>query len=59
VRFDMDKELAVATRTRLLDMIATDKIPLTSYDMPFPTVGFVERTQAGLGYVPASYQLHL
>jgi hypothetical protein len=59
VRFDMDKELAVATRTRLLDMIATDKIPFTSYHMPFPAGGFVERTEAGLRYVPASYQLHL
>ncbi len=59
VRFDMDKEQAVATRAKLLDMIATDRIPFTSYHMPFPAVGFVERTQAGLRYVPASYQLHL
>jgi hypothetical protein len=49
----------MATRTRLLDMIATGKIPFTSYHMPFPAVGFAERTQAGLRYVPASYQLHL
>src|SRR5262245_46825806 len=40
VSFDSDKELAVSTRKRLLDMIATDRIPFTSYHMPFPAVGF-------------------
>jgi hypothetical protein len=43
VLFDMDKERAVATRLRFLDMLATDRIPLVGYHMPFPAVGFVEK----------------
>ncbi|NNG04466.1 MAG: MBL fold metallo-hydrolase [Inquilinus sp.] len=59
VRFDMDKEGAVASRKSLLDLLATDRIPFTSYHMPFPAVGYVERKGQGYRYVPASYQLHL
>ena len=59
VRFDMDKEGAAATRRTLLDMLATDRIPFTSYHMPFPAVGYVERMGQGYRYVPASYQLNL
>jgi glyoxylase-like metal-dependent hydrolase (beta-lactamase superfamily II) len=43
VLFDMDKELAVKTRMRMLDMLATDRIPMVGYHMPFPAVGFVEK----------------
>jgi glyoxylase-like metal-dependent hydrolase (beta-lactamase superfamily II) len=59
VRFDMDKERAAATGRRLLDMIAAERVPFTSYHMPFPAVGFVTRESAGYRYVPASYQLDL
>ena len=59
VRFDMDKEAAIATRKRLLDMAATDKIPMTGYHMPFPAIGFVEKLGDGYRWVQASYQLHL
>ncbi|NJM29303.1 MAG: MBL fold metallo-hydrolase [Rhizobiales bacterium] len=59
VLFDMDKEQAIATRTRMLDMLATDKIPFSSYHMPFPAVGFVEKhmhPQVHYHYEPATYQ---
>lgn len=56
VRFDMDKNAAAASRKRVLDMIATDRVAFTSYHMPFPAVGFVERIGDGYRYVPASYQ---
>lgn len=59
VRFDMDKAKAAATRTRMLDMLAADRIPFTSYHMPFPSVGFVDRSGGGYRYVPATYQLIL
>ena len=59
VRFDMDKEAAIATRKRILDMVATDKIPVTGYHMPFPAIGFVEKRDDGFRWVQASYQLHL
>ena len=59
VRFDMDKEAAITTRKRILDMLATDKIPVTGYHMPFPAIGFVEKLADGYRWVQASYQLHL
>jgi glyoxylase-like metal-dependent hydrolase (beta-lactamase superfamily II) len=59
VLFDMDKEGAVATRIRMLDMLATDRIPLAGYHMPFPAVGFVEKhhhPEVHYHWEPASYQ---
>lgn len=58
VRFDMDKEKAVATRKSALGMIAADKIPFVGYHMPAPAVGFLEPLGEGFRYVPASYQLN-
>ena len=60
VRFDMDKEAAVATRKRLFDMANAERIPVTGYHMPFPAVGFVDKTADGsYRWVKASYQLNL
>jgi glyoxylase-like metal-dependent hydrolase (beta-lactamase superfamily II) len=60
VSFDADKDKAVETRLRLLDMLSADRIPFTSYHMPFPAVGFVEKSaDGGYRFVPASYQLML
>ena len=57
VRFDMDKAAAAATRRRILDMAAADKVPLIGYHMPFPGLGFVETRDDGFRYIPHSYQL--
>lgn len=60
VGFDADKDQAVATRLKLLDMLSADRVPFTSYHMPFPAVGFVEKgADGGYRFVPASYQLML
>ncbi len=59
VRFDMDKEAAAKTRRKLLDMMATDRLPFIGYHMPWPAVGYVETAGDGFRYVPASYQMLL
>jgi hypothetical protein len=59
VRFDMDKDAAVTTRKRILDMLATDKIPVTGYHMPFPAIGYIDKREGGYRWVQASYQLNL
>ncbi len=59
VKFDMDKSAAAATRRKVLDMLATDKIPFIGYHMPFPATGYVETRGNGFKYVPTSYQLKL
>lgn len=59
VRFDMDKEMAVAARREVLGMIAADRIPFIGYHMPPPAVGYLEAMGEGFRYVPAGYQLNL
>ncbi len=56
---DDEKEKAVATRKRILDMVATDRIPVAGFHMPFPGLGFVERAGGSYRWVPHSYQLNL
>ena len=59
VRFDMDKAAAAATRRRVLDMLAADGIPFVGYHMPFPSIGYVEKSGDAYAYAPHSYQLTL
>jgi hypothetical protein len=56
---DDDKDRAVATRKRILDMLATDRLFVASFHMPFPGIGYVEKGQAGYRWVPHTYQLNL
>ena len=59
--FEMDdeKEKAVASRKRILDALATDKLMFASFHMPFPGIGHVEKSSGGYRWVPHSYQLNL
>jgi glyoxylase-like metal-dependent hydrolase (beta-lactamase superfamily II) len=60
VTFDMDKAAAAQTRRRILDMVASERIPLVGYHMPFPGIGYVEtRGEGGFRYVPETYQMRL
>lgn len=59
VRFDMDKEKAVATRRRVFSMAAADRFPVAGFHFPFPAVGYVEEKERGFRYVPVSYQFRV
>jgi len=59
VKFDMDKAKAAATRKRVFDMIATDKVAFLGYHMPFPAVGYAEKQETGYRFVPKSYQFDI
>jgi glyoxylase-like metal-dependent hydrolase (beta-lactamase superfamily II) len=59
VRFDMAKDEAAATRRRIFDMVAAEKIPFIGYHMPFPSVGYVEKAGNGFRYIPETYQFDL
>ncbi len=50
---DMDPEQTVATRKRILDMAAADRIAVLGYHFPFPGVGQVMREGEAYRYVPA------
>ncbi len=56
---DDDKEKAVATRKRMLDMTATDRMFVAGFHMPFPGLGLVERSGSAYRWVPVGYQLNL
>jgi glyoxylase-like metal-dependent hydrolase (beta-lactamase superfamily II) len=45
--FDLDPDTAVATRRRLLDRAASDRIPVMVYHFPFPGLGRVIPRAAG------------
>lgn len=53
--FDMDPNLAEATRRRMLDMVATDRLPVAGYHFPFPAVGHVARRGSDYEFVPAMW----
>jgi hypothetical protein len=56
---DDDKEKAAATRKRMLDMAATEKLFVAGFHMPFPGLGLVERSASAYRWVPVGYQLNL
>jgi glyoxylase-like metal-dependent hydrolase (beta-lactamase superfamily II) len=53
--FDADKPLAVATRRRLLDMAAADRMQISFYHAAFPSTGFVAKAGNGYDWYPASF----
>jgi glyoxylase-like metal-dependent hydrolase (beta-lactamase superfamily II) len=59
VDVDDEKEKAVATRKRILDMVTTDDLFVLGYHMPFPGIGMVEKSGGSYRWVPVSYQLNL
>ncbi|EJL53515.1 hypothetical protein PMI09_03311 [Rhizobium sp. CF122] len=59
VRFDVDKTAAAGTRKKILDMLATDRVPFIGYHMAHPSLGFLETSTDGYRFIPASYQFDL
>jgi glyoxylase-like metal-dependent hydrolase (beta-lactamase superfamily II) len=58
--FDVDKEKGAATRRRIYELAAAERIPVSGYHMPFPSIGYVEHLDGG-GYrwLAHTYQLNL
>ncbi len=57
--FDMDGEQAAATRRKLLDMAAADRLRVAGYHFPFPATGHIARRDDGYEYVPVFWQTSL
>ena len=51
--FDMDPLAAVATRKKILDQAAADKLRLSFFHAPFPATGYVVKSGAGYEFLPA------
>lgn len=55
VMFDFDSVLAEATRRRVLDRCAADRVRVTGYHFPFPVNGFISREGDGFRFIPADW----
>lgn len=50
---DMDGPAAVATRRKLYDMLAAERMLMTGYHLPSPAVGYIEKSGSGYRFTPA------
>lgn len=58
--FDVDPEKGAQTRARMFDRLANDKVAVSAYHMPFPSIGYIERIgPKSYRWLPHSYQLEL
>jgi glyoxylase-like metal-dependent hydrolase (beta-lactamase superfamily II) len=53
--FDTDKAQAVATRKKLYDMAAAEKMIVQGYHFPFPSMAYVEKSGNGYRLVPVPW----
>lgn len=53
--FDFDAAAAEATRRRVLDEVATDRIRVIGYHFPFPAAGYILRDGEGYRYLRAEW----
>lgn len=56
VRYDNDKEAAMATRMRVLKRLSDERLPIIAYHFPFPALGFIGGQEGAYRFIPASYQ---
>ena len=54
--FDIDGGAAVATRKKLFDRAAADRMLVTGYHFPFPACGHLVKTASGYEHVPVEWQ---
>jgi glyoxylase-like metal-dependent hydrolase (beta-lactamase superfamily II) len=53
--FDFDGAAAAASRRRILDRAAADRVRVTGYHFPFPSNGFIAREGEGFRFVTADW----
>ena len=54
--FDVDGRATIATRKRLFDRVAADRMLVTGYHFPFPACGHLIKTASGYEHVPVEWQ---
>jgi glyoxylase-like metal-dependent hydrolase (beta-lactamase superfamily II) len=55
ISFDTDQAMAIASRKRVLDMTATDRLLIAGTHLPFPGLGHVAKASTGYAYVPVQW----
>ena len=56
VMFDSEPDKAVATRRRIYDMAAADKLLVVGYHFPFPGIGHIEKAGNGYHFEPSAWK---
>jgi glyoxylase-like metal-dependent hydrolase (beta-lactamase superfamily II) len=51
---DLDKPLAAATRHKILDRAAADRMLVQGYHFPFPGIGHIAKDGGGYAFIPAA-----
>ncbi len=54
VRYDVDPDAARASRLKILEYAATNRIPVAGMHIPYPGVGTVEKAAQGYKFTPAT-----
>ncbi len=54
--FDIDGDAAVATRKKLFDRAAADRMLVTGYHFPFPACGHLVKTASGYEHIAVEWQ---
>lgn len=55
--YDTDPALSATTRTRMLDMLARDRLALLAYHFPWPGHGHVAKASEGYAFLPAPMRI--
>ena len=59
IAFDFDPPKAIATRKKVMDMVATDRMLIAGTHIGFPGVGHVAKADTGYAFVPLSWNASL
>jgi glyoxylase-like metal-dependent hydrolase (beta-lactamase superfamily II) len=53
--FDTDQAMAIASRKRVFDMAANERLTIAGSHLPFPGIGHVAKAATGYAYVPIEW----
>jgi glyoxylase-like metal-dependent hydrolase (beta-lactamase superfamily II) len=59
VAYDADPATAIASRKKVFDMVATDRLLFGGNHLPFPGLGHAAKASTGYAYVPLPHAAHL
>ncbi|NTH16725.1 MBL fold metallo-hydrolase [Agrobacterium rhizogenes] len=59
ISFDSDPKLAVASRIRILDMLAADRVAVLGYHFPWPGLGHIARAGDAYAWVPSPVETYM
>jgi glyoxylase-like metal-dependent hydrolase (beta-lactamase superfamily II) len=59
IAFDLEPPMAIATRKKVMDMAATDRLLIAGTHIGFPGIGHVAKASSGYAFVPVPWNANL